>query len=283
MATRIYKTPFAATGDKEALATADQPDGKVSLQAGWTPDYELPNDNPNYRPVGRAEMNGVISEITEGLGEMQLRGFALWQAIDGGWPAGAQVMIGEVAYRSDINNNLTTPGEVGANWTRLAAGIATSAEVGAAENDTRTVTPLKLGQFFSSRIVQATEALLGIAKVATQAQTNAGTDDATIVTPKKLRDVFKGSNQLLSSTAGFQKFPGGLILQWGNASAVGGTVTVTFPFAFPNTNFTGLTTPDSPGLCSAYRSVSLSQCTLLLHNGSGVAQNGTVRWCALGN
>lgn len=117
MATRIYKTPFAATGDKEALATADQPDGKVSLQAGWTPDYELPNDNANYRPVGRAEMNGVISEITEGLGEVQLHGFATWQAVDGGWPKGALVVVGDVVYRSEIDNNTSNPQPDGPDWT----------------------------------------------------------------------------------------------------------------------------------------------------------------------
>lgn len=48
---RIYKTPFAATGDKEALATADQPDGKVSLQEGWTPDYELPTTTRTIAPL----------------------------------------------------------------------------------------------------------------------------------------------------------------------------------------------------------------------------------------
>ncbi|BEG74426.1 glycine-rich domain-containing protein [Achromobacter xylosoxidans] len=122
MATRIYKTPFAATGDKEALATADQPDGKVSLQAGWTPDYELPNDNANYRPVGRAEMNGIIGEITESLGDVQLHGFATWQAIDGGWPIGAHVLAGGVIYRSDADNNTTNPGTGGAGWSQPFAG-----------------------------------------------------------------------------------------------------------------------------------------------------------------
>ncbi len=239
MATRIYKTPFAATGDKEALATADQPDGKVSLQAGWTPDYELPNDNPNYRPVGRAEMNGILSEVTEGLGEMQLRGFAIWQAIDGGWPAGAQVMVGEVVYVSDIDNNLTTPGAVGANWTRVATGVATTA------------------------------------------QAQAQTDDTRSLTAKKLADAFKGGNQTFGSN-GFQKLPGGLILQWGNASAVSGAVVVTFPFAFPNANNVGIVSTDNAALCAAYQTVSNSQCRLLLHNPAGVAQNGTVRWMALG-
>ncbi len=122
MATRIYKTPFAATGDKEVLATADQPDGKVSLQAGWTPDYELPNDNANYRPVGRAEMNGVINEVTESLGDMQLHGFASWQAIDGGWPQGAHVRSGDTVYRSDADSNTTDPDAGGAGWSQPFAG-----------------------------------------------------------------------------------------------------------------------------------------------------------------
>lgn len=122
MATRIYKTSFAATGDKEALATADQPDGKVSLQAGWTPDYELPNDNANYRPVGRAEMNGILSEVTEGLGEMQLNGFAKWQAIDGGWPLGAQVSHGGTVYKSTVADNVAEPGPGVAGWKNANAG-----------------------------------------------------------------------------------------------------------------------------------------------------------------
>lgn len=129
MATRIYKTPFAATGDKEVLATADQPDGKVSLSAGWTPDYELPSDNPNYRPVGRAEMNGVINEVTEALGGVQLHGFATWQDIDGGWPSGAHVLSGDTVYRSDVNNNTTNPGTGGAGWSQPFAGRLLNVQV----------------------------------------------------------------------------------------------------------------------------------------------------------
>ncbi|MFY2842306.1 gp53-like domain-containing protein [Achromobacter ruhlandii] len=148
MATRIYKTPFAATGDKEALATADQPDGKVSLQAGWTPDYELPNDNANYRPVGRGEMNGVFNELTAALGEVQLMGFAKWQALDGGWPTGAQVNHGGLVYRSLIDSNLTEPGAVGANWVLMGSGIATTAQAQALVDDLVLLTPKKLDDAF---------------------------------------------------------------------------------------------------------------------------------------
>ena len=154
MATRIYRTPFAATGDKEALATTDQPNGKVSLQAGWTPDYELPGDNPNYRPVGRAEMNGVLAEITEGLGEIQLNGFALWQSIEGGWPVNAYVAHEGKVYRSTIGANTTEPGDGGENWVEAITNMATTAAA-------------------------------GILAIATTAQATAGVDDQTAMTPAK--------------------------------------------------------------------------------------------------
>lgn len=148
MATRIYKTPFAATGDKESLATADQPDGKVSLQAGWTPDYELPNDNANYRPVGRSEMNGILNEVTEGLGEIQLNGFAKWQAVDGGWPSGAWVSHNTAVYRSTMDANTTEPGAVGAAWLVLPAGIASTVQAQALTDDSLALTPKKLADAF---------------------------------------------------------------------------------------------------------------------------------------
>lgn len=45
---------------------------------------------------------------------------------------------------------------------------------------------------------------------------------------------FIGSNQSLA-TSGYQKFPGGLILQWGAATAAASsTASVTFPIVFPS-------------------------------------------------
>lgn len=69
--------------------------------------------------------------------------------------------------------------------------------------------------------------------VATTAQAQAFTDDTAALTSKKLADAFKGGNQDFS---GYQKLPGGLIMQWGITSniAAGSNITVTFPIAFPN-------------------------------------------------
>ena len=44
---------------------------------------------------------------------------------------------------------------------------------------------------------------------------------------------FQGANQLLAGS-GYQKLPGGMILQWGSVGAHVGTAVVTFPVAFPN-------------------------------------------------
>ncbi|HWL28736.1 MAG TPA: hypothetical protein VNQ97_07485 [Burkholderiaceae bacterium] len=138
---------------------------------------------------------------------------------------------------------LTGPLTGPASASESAAGlmeIATDAETGAATDNTRAVTPKKLGNFFTSRIFQATESLLGILKIATQAQTNAGTDDTSAVTPKKLRfgvAMSLGQNGYLA----LPSWLGGLIFQWGfssiNLSTVKGIyyvgqAPVTFPIPF---------------------------------------------------
>lgn len=125
--TRIYKTPFAATGDKEALAPTDPGTGKVSLPTGWTADYEKIDTDPAYRPVGRQEMNGVLNEVTEALAEVQQFGSVAWQVLTGGWPLGAIVRHDSKAWRNTVNNNTATPNTGGSNWVEIVDGI----EVGA--------------------------------------------------------------------------------------------------------------------------------------------------------
>lgn len=56
-----------------------------------------------------------------------------------------------------------------------------------------------------------------------------------LLTPKGLNDSLKGSNQLLAAN-GYQKLPGGLIIQWGKTSTAvsSANLSVAFPVAFPN-------------------------------------------------
>lgn len=71
-------------------------------------------------------------------------------------------------------------------------------------------------------------------RVASTAQAQGQTDDTVLITPKKLADAFKGANQSLGS-AGYQKLPGGLILQYGIGTSVAGAATnITYPVQFPN-------------------------------------------------
>ncbi len=91
----------------------------------------------------------------------------------------------------------------------------------------------KAVKFVLSKIVQATEAVLGLAKLATQAQVNAGIDDSTIVTPKKLRFGF----QAVLAANGYIIFPtwlGGVILQWGAIGISGSNTNVSYQIAYPN-------------------------------------------------
>lgn len=121
-------------------------------------------------------------------------------------------------------------------WQAIKARFSTQAQAEAGTDNETAMTPLRVAQALAKTVIQATETVIGTAKVATQAQTDAGTDDATMVTPKKLRMGFSIS----LGRVGFIAFPtwlGGFILQWGTLTL--GTVATTpvdtvFPVAFPN-------------------------------------------------
>lgn len=114
---KIYKQPFAHEGDAIAIPDASQPDGKMSSADGWTPDYQLPKTDPNYKPVGRQEMNGVFKEVTEALGEVQVQGAASWSADGAPYPINAQVYHSGKQWLA-LRANSVAPAE-GADWTGL--------------------------------------------------------------------------------------------------------------------------------------------------------------------
>lgn len=76
----------------------------------------------------------------------------------------------------------------------------------------------------------ATEALAGLIEIATDAEAQAFTASKA-VDGAKLNTAFQGANQSKAAT-GYQRLPGGLIIQWGYSLAPNST-TITFPVAFP--------------------------------------------------
>ena len=118
----IFKTPFANAGDKITIPSATQPDGSVSLPQGWGFDYERPREispgvpDPDYKPVGREEMNGVMFMATQAIGEIQLQGAASWSSLGAPYPINAVVYHNSRAWLSTAATNNTEPGAVGALW-----------------------------------------------------------------------------------------------------------------------------------------------------------------------
>lgn len=70
--------------------------------------------------------------------------------------------------------------------------------------------------------------------VASTAQSQDWTSNTTLLTPLRLAEALQGANRSFTGN-GYQKLPGGFILQWGTVQIASGTSTIaTFPIAFPN-------------------------------------------------
>lgn len=214
MAGRYFGIPFATTGDRITVPDATQPDGSVSFTQGFGFDYERPNTDPSYKPVPRDGTNGLFHDITEALGIAQRQGVSDWTVDAQPYPINALVRHTDKVWRSLVANNNVTPVE-GANWT----------EVGAL----------------------ASESVAGIVEIATTAEAQALVNDTDAMTPAKLAAAFGGGNQS-PLTNGYQKLPGGLIIQWGTATAIAnGTGLAVLPIAFPNAHLVSVGSRNSPG------------------------------------
>lgn len=95
---------------------------------------------------------------------------------------------------------------------------------------------------------------------------------------------FLGTNQSPAAN-GYQKLPGGLILQWGFRTAAAGSVAVSFPLAFPNACFSVTATRAAAGSGDYWppqiQSVSKTEFQYIQSGNSGVGMS--VYWMAIGN
>jgi len=110
------------------------------------------------------------------------------------------------------------------------AEVATNAETLAGSSDTVVVTPLKLQYMIDNK--GATTSAKGTVELATNAETITGTDTERVITPSNVTGLFADTGRQSIGTSGYQKLPGGLIIQWGSGLLTTGS-TVSFPIAFP--------------------------------------------------
>lgn len=119
--------------------------------------------------------------------------------------------------------------------------------------------------------------------IASAAEAQALTNTKKIITPDMLAKAFQGANQSLAGS-GYQKLPGGLIIQWGVTTTItaGTASAITWPITFPNLCM--VCSPANPGTgttASQYvaQSVVPSQTgtTFVMNTSSGI-----IRYIAIG-
>jgi hypothetical protein len=118
MVGRLFTIPFATAGDRVPIPNPTQPSGAVSFTDGFTPDYELANTDPNYKPVPRDETNALYHDMTEAIGIIQKQGYSDWfdPAVSlFNYPINAYVRHLDIVWRSTVPNNSATPG-AGPEW-----------------------------------------------------------------------------------------------------------------------------------------------------------------------
>lgn len=94
---------------------------------------------------------------------------------------------------------------------------------------------------------------------------------------------FTGSNQSLAAS-GYQRLPGGLIVQWGSvARTVAGDVTVTYPIAFPNAVFCAVSTPFFGSAIANLWKVSSAGLASMVLNSNNAGAGYFENWIVIGH
>lgn len=137
----------------------------------------------------------------------------------------------EVITGTDAERAVTPAGLSARTATDSRVGIvelATNAEAQAGTDTARAVTPAALAA------VTGTEARAGLVEIASAAETQAWTDAFRVLTPAGLVTSLQGANRS-HAASGFQKLPGGLVIQWGNINSTDdASQTFNFSTSFPS-------------------------------------------------
>lgn len=177
---------------------------------------------------------------------------------------------------SNLNPDTITVGDTNfqLNYaTTEMAGVVELATDGETINGTdslRAVTPAAL------HAKTATAGRRGLVQLATDAETIAGTNATKAITPAAMLAAFVREH----GETGYQKFPGGLIVQWGKAQiAPDGKTAIKLPVTFPNEALDALPI-STDDVQVSYSLHSLTKGAVSFkHNGNGGV---FVKWLAVG-
>lgn len=175
-------------------------------------------------------------------------------------------------------------------------GLATQAEAQAGTVGTKYMTPLRTKEAIAALVPAASETAAGLIERATAAEAQGLADALRAITPGTLTAALQGSNQQLGAN-GYQRLPGGLILQWGTGAGVPDEVSgsspvfgyfadipIVYPVAFPTALVALVESPrDSSAteLAIASKDATKSGFTAIIN----AAQSGTsigFYWIAIG-
>lgn len=110
-----FDTVFAQNGDRTTVPDATDPSGYVSMDQGYTSDYQLAYSDPDAKDVERDKMNYILYEVTKAIQNYQQKGTPpfITTAMNGGSPYSYskydKVYYSGVTYQSLENSNTDTP------------------------------------------------------------------------------------------------------------------------------------------------------------------------------
>lgn len=105
---KFFRSPFAATGDREAVPDTVQGDGSMSYPEGFGIDYERnPASDPAAKRIPREKTNGYLFDVTDNLRQYQTAGFPEWIE-----PS----QNGGVAFAYPLNAYCRWNGGAGTDW-----------------------------------------------------------------------------------------------------------------------------------------------------------------------
>jgi hypothetical protein len=122
---KFIRTPFATSGDVQAIDDAAQPNGVVSFTQGYGSLYEADKTvNPNARNIERDKFNYLMNLVTAAIREFQTQSVANYiSSSDNGGSNYSYAKYATVFYNSSVyvslkDNNIDLP-TVTASWSKV--------------------------------------------------------------------------------------------------------------------------------------------------------------------